>query len=114
MRFRRSLGFVLASGVLATALAAGVASAARSAKTTPTTTSSATSTKAAPASTSTKVDINSATKAELAKLPGIGDSYSEKIIAGRPYKAKSDLVSKKILPQHVYDKIAPHIIAKQK
>ena len=103
MRFLRSLLFVLGSGVLATAMAAGGASAATPTKATPAT-----------ASASAKLDINTATKAELAKLPGIGDAYSDKIIAGRPYKAKTDLVSKKILPQSVYDKIAPQIIAKQK
>ena len=69
---------------------------------------------AASTSASAKIDINSATKEELAKLPGIGDAYSQKIIDGRPYKSKSELESKKILPKSVYDKIAPHIIAHQK
>jgi competence protein ComEA len=61
-----------------------------------------------------KVDINAASKEELAKLPGIGDVYSQKIIDGRPYKSKAELESKKILPKGVYDKIAPLIIAHQK
>lgn len=60
-----------------------------------------------------KVDINTATAEELAKLPGIGDAYSQKIIAGRPYKGKDELLSKKVLPKGVYDKIAGMIIAKQ-
>jgi len=59
------------------------------------------------------VDINSATKAQLSALPGIGDKYSDKIIAGRPYANKSQLVSKKVLPQGVYNKISSMIIAKQ-
>jgi DNA uptake protein ComE-like DNA-binding protein len=59
------------------------------------------------------VDINSATKEQLSALPGIGDKYSDKIIAGRPYANKSQLVSKKILPQGVYNKISGMIIAKQ-
>jgi competence protein ComEA len=59
------------------------------------------------------VDINSATKAQLSALPGIGDKYSDKIIAGRPYANKSQLVSKKVLPQGVYSKISGMIIAKQ-
>ena len=60
------------------------------------------------------VDINSATKAQLSALPGIGDKYSDKIIAGRPYANKSQLVSKKVLPEGVYSKISGMIIAKQK
>ena len=73
-------------------------------------------TPAAPSSAKTKaalVDINSATKAELTALPGIGDVYSQKIIDGRPYARKDQLVSKKIIPQATYDKIKDQIIAKQ-
>lgn len=90
----------LAAGIAAVVMASGLALAA--------------SASASATSVPVKIDINAATKVELAKLPGIGDAYSQKIIDGRPYKSKTELESKKILPKSVYDKIAPLIIAHQK
>ena len=66
-----------------------------------------------PAAAMAQVDINTATSAELEAVKGIGSVYAAKIIAGRPYSNKLQLVQKKILTQGVYDKIKSHIVAKQ-
>jgi competence protein ComEA len=60
------------------------------------------------------IDINSAPVEQLKSLPGIGDAYSKKIVDGRPYANKTQLVSRKIVPQATYDKIKDKIIARQK
>jgi competence protein ComEA len=111
-----ALTFVLASPVLGQTAA-------------PTTTAKPPSTNAAPATSAATattpsatptapsralIDINSASKDQLDALPQIGSARADAIIKGRPYKAKSDLIEHKIIPQNAYDAIKDRIVARQK
>jgi len=69
---------------------------------------------AAAAKVADLLDINTASREDLEKLPGIGPAYAQKIVRGRPYGRKDELVSRKIVPQGTYDKVRDKIIAKQK
>ncbi len=90
-------------------LSAGVAAA----QTAPPTNKKPTAAQPAKSAAKPLVDLNSATKEQLSGLPGIGDVYAQKIIDNRPYKAKTDLTRKKVIPQAIYKKIAALVIAKQ-
>ena len=59
------------------------------------------------------VDLNSAARADLVKLPAVGEAIADKIIAGRPWKSKYDLVVKKVVTRSAYDKFAKLVIARQ-
>lgn len=60
------------------------------------------------------VDINSAGKAALMKLQGIGEAEAARIVAGRPYLSKAHLVTRQVIPRGIYEQIKKQIIAIQK
>ncbi len=111
MKFTRHLTLIVALLMIASFGYAQAAGTASDASKTSTTSSKSKKSTGASTSKSAKVDINSASKEELSQLPGIGDALSQKIIDGRPYNAKNDLVRRKIIPQSTYDGIKDQIIA---
>ena len=107
---------LVSCGLLFVALASSVLLAQSTASKPPQTGKTATTSASSSASSgktpdSQKIDINSATKDQLDALPGIGAAYSQKIIDGRPYNSKRDLLTRKIVPQSTYDGIQDKIIA---
>ena len=105
----KTLSRILFSAILAMALGMGIAGTVRAQSSTDSS-MGAKASKAA-AAVGEKLDINSATKDQLDALPGVGSAYADKIIAGRPYRTKRDLVTKKVIPQSLYEKIKDQIIA---
>src|ERR1041385_9260559 len=111
MKLRRFVTAILLALSLAAALPA---QAPKKAPSTPPAASKAPATPPAASKATELVDINSADINTLKALPGIGDVYSKKIVDNRPYANKTQLVSKKVIPQATYNKIKDMIIAKQK
>jgi competence protein ComEA len=109
-----ALAFLLTSPVLAQTTAPGTSTPAKPPASAATPAPAAKPAPSSTASVGKLIDINSASKDELDKLPQIGTARADAIIQGRPYKAKSDLVDKKIIPQNAYDAIKDRIIAHQK
>jgi competence protein ComEA len=108
------MGKSLLMRVLVALLALGLLTNAAAQSASPSSGTNAATVKTASTGKAKLLDINSATNDQLDALPGVGDAYAKKIVDGRPYKMKTDLVRKKIIPQATYDKIKDQIIAKQK
>lgn len=105
MHLQKRLGNILCGAALVFALAALPPTAAVSQAASKNSSSMSSATKAG------LMDINSASVDQLRTLPGIGDAYAKRIVAGRPYRSKNQLVSKGILSRSVYDKIQARIVA---
>ncbi len=102
---KKTLALVAAAFLAATGLALAQAPA-RDAK-------KAAAPAAAPAKKSEPIDINRASKKDLMTLSGIGEARADAIIKARPFRAKNEIVDKKIVPPSVYNDIKDKIVARQ-
>jgi len=109
--------FPLVAGLLALSLSNANAAPSKSSAPSASPTAAAVSVKAAAPAAVAKaaelVDLNSAPRPQLVKLPGVGVGIADKIIAGRPYKSKLELLNRKLVTKSAYDKFSALVIAKQ-
>src|SRR5882672_6025178 len=69
-------------------------------------------TRTTPAPAAALIDLNSASRDDLMALEGIGEVRADAIIRARPFKAKTDLVERRLIPEALYDKIADKVMAR--
>ena len=105
----RALAALVAIALAGPALAAGSSTAPAQAPSAPTVASAKKQTSTVPSSQ--QIDINSASREKLKTLPGIGNAEADKIVAGRPYHSKADLVIRNILPESSYAAIKYRVVA---
>ena len=56
-----------------------------------------------------RLELNSATRGQLGKLPGLTDDDADRIIANRPYQGERGLLNKRVLSQTKYDQIKRYV-----
>ena len=66
----------------------------------------------APAPAANLIDLNNASRDDLMTLDGIGEVRADAIIRSRPFKAKTELVERRLIPEHLYEKIADKVMAR--